>query len=135
MIHGGCQCGKACYEADGEISDLSDCHCSMCRKLHGAAFATFAAVARDGFRWSGGDDDIRTYASSDKIDRVFCGNCGSQLIVYYRPEPDLVYLTMGTVDGNPDAPPAYHQFVGSRAPWYEITDGQPQHETWPDEST
>ena len=57
----------------------------------------------------------------------------SQLAVFYTPEPDLVYLTMGTVDGNPECPPAYHQFAASKAPWHEITDGQPQHDTWPDD--
>ena len=133
MIKGSCQCGQARYEADGAIVDLSHCHCSMCRKIHAAAFATFAGVARDSFRWSAGEDMLSTYASSDKIDRVFCSNCGAQLVVFFTPEPDLVYLTMGTVDGNPDAPPAYHQFAGSKARWHEITDGQPQHDAWPDE--
>jgi len=133
MIKGGCQCGKVTYEADGAISDLSHCHCSMCRKLHGAAFATFAGVARDGFRWSAGEDTLRTYASSEKIDRMFCKVCGSQLAVFFTPDPDLVYLTMGTVDGNPDCPPDYHQFTGSKAPWHEITDEKPQHDTWPDD--
>ena len=133
MIKGGCQCGKVSYEADSAISDLSHCHCSMCRKLHGAAFATFAGVARDAFRWATGEDVLKTFASSDAIDRVFCSNCGSQLVVFFKPEPDLVYLTMGTVDGNPDCPPDYHQFTGSKAPWYEITDGKPQHDTWPDD--
>ncbi len=133
MIKGGCQCGKVQYAADSAISDLSHCHCSMCRKLHGAAFATFAGVNRDTFSWSAGEDALSTYASSDKIDRVFCNSCGSQLAVFYTPEPEVVYLTMGTVDGNPDCPPAYHQFAVSKAPWHEITDGRPQHDTWPDE--
>lgn len=133
MIKGGCQCGKVTYEADSTISDLSHCHCSMCRKLHGAAFATFASVAGESFRWSEGEDILRTYASSDKIDRKFCSNCGSQLVVFYKPEPDLVYLTMGTVDGNPECPPDYHQFAGSKAPWHEITDGKPQHDAWPED--
>ena len=131
MIQGGCLCGRVSYEADGAISDLSHCHCSMCRKLHGAAFATFAGVARDRFRWSAGDENLGTYASSDKTDRKFCKVCGSQLAVFYKPDPDLVYLTMGTVDGEPDCPPDYHQFSGSKAPWHEITDGKPQHDTWP----
>ncbi len=134
MIQGGCQCGKVQYEAKSAISDLSHCHCLMCRKLHGAAFATFAGVARDTFRWSAGEDVLKTYPSSDTSDRLFCGNCGSQLLVFYKPEPDVVYLTMGTVDDNPDRPPAYHQFVSSKAPWHEITDGQPQFDTWPDEN-
>ncbi len=133
MIKGGCQCGKVTYEADSTISDLSHCHCSMCRKLHGAAFATFAGVAIEGFRWSAGEDTLRTYNSSEKTDRAFCGSCGSQLVVFYKPEPDLAYLTMGTVDGNPECPPVYHQFAGSKAPWHEITDGKPQHDAWPED--
>ncbi len=132
MIKGGCQCGKVQYAADSEVSDLSHCHCSMCRKLHGAAYATFAAVERNKFQWSAGEAVVKAYSSSDTIDRYFCGNCGSQLLVIYKPEPDVAYLTMGTVDGNPDCPPAYHQFVGSKAPWHEITDDQPQHDAWPD---
>jgi hypothetical protein len=106
----------------------------MCRKLHGTAFATFAGVDRDSFRWHDGEVALRSYASSDAIGRLFCGTCGSQLVVFYEPEPDLVYLTMGTVDGDPICPPAYHQFAGSNAPWHEITDGKPQHDTWPDAS-
>jgi len=133
MIKGGCQCGKVGYEADGAISDLSHCHCSMCRKLHGAAFATFAGVTRDGFRWSAGEDTLGTYASSEKTDRMFCQVCGSQLAVFFTPEPNLVYLTMGTVEGNPDCPPDYHQFAASKASWHEITDGKPQHDAWPDD--
>ena len=39
-------------------------------------------------------------------------------------------LAMGTVDGNPPHPPAYHQFVGSVAPWHDINDDLPKHETW-----
>ncbi len=105
----------------------------MCRKLHGAAYATFAAVERTKLQWSAGEAVVKAYSSSDTMDRYFCGNCGSQLLVIYKPEPDVAYLTMGTVDGNPDFPPAYHQFVGSKAPWHEITDGQPQHDIWPDE--
>jgi hypothetical protein len=133
MIQDSCQCGEVRYEADGDISDLSRCHCSMCRTLHGAAYATFARVARDGFRWSAGEDSLKTYASSDAIDRLFRGNCGSQLLADFKPGPDVLYLTMGTVDGNPDYPPDYHRIAGSNAPWPEITDGKPQFDAWPDE--
>ena len=133
MISGACQCGTIRYEADCAISELSHCHCLMCRKLHGAAFATFAGVARDKFRWTAGENNLKTYPSSKTSDRLFCGNGGAQLLVDYKPEPDVLYLTMGTVDGNPECPPDYHQFAGSKAPWHEITDGKPQHETWPDD--
>lgn len=133
MIRGSCQCGAVQFSVDGDITDLSHCHCSMCRKLHGAAYVTIAGVIRDSFEWNVGRDALKTYASSDAIDRFFCEICGSQLGCFYKPEPKLMYLAMGTVEGNPAHPPSYHQFVGSIAPWHEITDELPQWDTWPEQ--
>ncbi len=131
MIKGRCECGSVQYAVDGEITDFSHCHCSQCRRLHGAAFASFGAVPRDKFRYVSGESDLKSYASSKKIDRVFCSNCGSNILADYKPEPDVLYITMGTIDGDPKSPPGYHQFVGSKAPWYEICDDLPRHDNWP----
>ena len=133
MIKGRCECGRVQYEVTGEIADFSHCHCSQCQRLHGAAFASFGGVPRDRFRYVSGESDLKTYASSETSDRLFCGNCGSNILVDYKPEPDVLYITMGTVDGDPKCPPGYHQFVESKAAWYEIRDGLPRHDTWPDD--
>ena len=133
MITGNCECGSVRYQVDAVISDYSHCHCSQCRRLHGAAFASWGGVPRDKFRYLSGESDLRIYASSEQIDRVFCGICGSNILADYKPEPDLLYITLGTVEGDPECPPGYHQFVGSKAPWYEIEDSLPQYDTWPDE--
>jgi len=100
----------------------------MCRKLHGAAFVTFAGVSRASFAWLKGDSLLQTYASSAGTSRIFCGECGSQLGCILQSDPGSIYLAMGTIDGNPATPPAFHQFVASRAPWYEITDSLPQYD-------
>jgi hypothetical protein len=63
---------------------------------------------------------------------VFCGNCGSNILVDLASEPDELYIAMGTVDGDPECPPGYHIYVGSKAPWYEISDGLPVYDTVPD---
>ncbi|MCH8081339.1 MAG: GFA family protein [Proteobacteria bacterium] len=133
MIHGHCECGLVSFEADCEISDFSHCHCSQCRRLHGAAFATFAEVETKKFHYVIGEDKIKVYASSDDYDRVFCGTCGSNILVLTKSYPDYLYLSMGLVDGNPDHPKEYHQFVGSKAPWHEITDDAEQYEGAPPE--
>lgn len=131
MIQGHCECGQVSYEADCEISDFSHCHCSQCRRLHGAAYATFAEIEAARFRYLSGEDDIKMYKSSPGSGRVFCGNCGSNILVSVKSYPDALYLCMGTVDGNPDHPAAYHAYTGSKAPWHEITDGAPQYEGEP----
>lgn len=57
MISGRCEYGRVRYEVDGEIEEFSHCHCSQCRRWHGAAYATFAAVARDKFQSTSGETD------------------------------------------------------------------------------
>ena len=133
MITGHCECGRVRFEIDGAVEDLSHCHCSQCRRLHGAAYATFAGVPRDRFRYLEGNADVRAYPSSNTSDRIFCAHCGSNILVDFKPEPESLYICMGTIDGNPACPPAYHQFVGSKAAWHEITDQLPQHDEWPPE--
>jgi hypothetical protein len=133
MITGRCECARVRYQVDGEISDFCHCHCSICRRIHGAAFATWGGVARDAFRFVSGEDQLSTYAYSDRSDSIFCSNCSSTLLVDFKTEVDMLYITMGTVDGEVKCPPVYHQFAGSKAPWHEITDDAPQHEGWPDD--
>ena len=133
MIQGHCECSRVSYEADCEISDFSHCHCSQCRRLHGAAYATFAGVETDQFRYLSGEEYIKTYASSDDHERVFCGNCGSNILVSVEGYPEVLYLSMGAIEGNPSRPEAYHIFVGSKAPWHEITDGSLQYDEAPPE--
>lgn len=122
MINGYCECRRVSFKVDGEINDFSHCHCSQCRRLHGAAYATFAGVSRASFRYLSGQDDLSTYASSDDHNRVFCSNCGSNIMVELDAEPDSYYLSMSAIEGDPLRPKGYHIYVGSKAPWHEISD-------------
>ncbi len=99
--------------------------------MHGAAYATFAGVATSGFRYLSGEADLTTYASSATHERGFCSVCGSNILVSLNEEPDVIYLSMGAIDGNPAHPEGYHIYVGSKAPWHEITDELKQHDTEP----
>jgi len=133
MISGHCECGRIQFEANSEIKDFSHCHCSQCRRLHGAAYATFAGVPRDKFRYLTGENDTSTYASSETHDRIFCSVCGSNIMVALDEEPDVFYLSMSALDGNPPRPPGYHIYVGSKAPWHDILDDLKQYEEAPPE--
>ena len=39
-----------------------------------------------------------------------------------------VHVTLGTLVDAPGISPTAHIFVGSKAPWFTIADGLPQHE-------
>jgi hypothetical protein len=133
MITGRCECGAVRYRVEGEITDFSHCHCSQCRRLHGAAFASFAGVSRAAFSYDCGESELKCYASSRTHGRVFCGRCGSNILVELGAEPESLYLAMGTLDGAPSLPPGYHIYVDSKAPWHAITDDLPQYATEPDD--
>lgn len=133
MLTGRCECREVSFQADGEVTDFSHCHCSQCRRLHGAAFASFAGVRRADFRYLTGESSLSCYASSDTHARLFCRNCGSNIMVILSEEPDSLYLSMGAIDGDPSLPPGYHIFVDSKAPWHQILDADPQYAAFPPE--
>ena len=130
MVKGSCLCGGAQFEIDGEITLMANCHCSMCRKHHGAAFATYVGVDTADFRWVKGEDLLVRYQSSPGHTRGFCRVCGSSLPV---PDPGATnfYLPAGTLDDDPGVRPAAHIFVASKAPWCEISDDLPQFDEYP----
>ena len=68
MLTGSCLCGGVRYEVTGELRDMEHCHCSMCRKIHGAAFGTYAEVDCADFRWIEGTD-IPDFVESFSVKR------------------------------------------------------------------
>jgi hypothetical protein len=127
VAKGSCLCGTVQYELDGPFEVMSHCHCSMCRKHHGAAFATFVTVPLSGFRWMAGEDALSTYQSSAYGKRTFCSKCGSVMPVV-EADTGIAFCPAGNLDGELGIQPQSHRFVGSKASWHKITDNLPQHE-------
>jgi hypothetical protein len=132
MVEGSCFCGEVRYEVDGPFNTMMSCHCSMCRKHHGAAFATYVSAPIDSFRWTHGEDSLLKYQSSAQGARNSCGVCGST-VPMTMPAYSLALLPAGPLEGDLGITPQAHIFVGSKAPWYTITDDLPQHQEYPPE--
>jgi hypothetical protein len=133
MVEGSCFCGEVRYEADGPFNTMMSCHCSMCRKHHGAAFATYVSAPIDSFRWTQGENSLLRYQSSAQGTRNSCGVCGSTVPLTI-PAYSLALLPAGPLEGDLGITPQAHIFVGSKAPWYTITDDLPQHQEYPPET-
>jgi hypothetical protein len=126
MIEGSCLCGAVRYRIDGELGPLVCCHCSMCRKAQGSAFAVNAPVPANAFRIVQGEGALRAFRSSPQKERVFCGTCGSP--IYSRRDGAAdVRIRVGTVDSPVPSRPTAHIYVGSKASWWEIEDDLPRH--------
>jgi len=131
MLKGSCLCRSVRYEIDGPLDGAMNCHCSMCRKAHGAAFRSRAGISAKDFRWVSGEGLITWFESSPGNHRGFCSRCGSPLLSRFDSRPDRYGLPLGCLDTDPGVRPAMHVFVGSKAPWFEITDSLPRHEDAP----
>jgi hypothetical protein len=131
MITGSCLCASVRYEINGKFGPALNCHCSMCRKATGAAFRSRVAIPSANFRWLAGEDLLTRYVSSPGTTRTFCRVCGSTLVSLFDDNPTTLGLAMGTLDGDPGLRPSFHVFVGSQAPWFEITDQLPRFDTFP----
>ena len=124
---GQCLCGSIQYAVDQIEPKMAHCHCSMCRKFHGAAFATYGDAKTENFHWLDGEELLKTYLAPNGTKRMFCGNCGSSLVfVPSNDSGELVEFSMGTLDSATDIKPNAHIFTDYGASWYEITDDLPR---------
>jgi hypothetical protein len=130
MIRGSCLCGQITYELGGSAQLINHCHCSMCRKVHGAAFGSFLHADASGFRWVTGADLLQRYQSSAGSFRAFCQVCGSNMPVLEDNDTHVI-IPAGTLDDDPGVRPVVHIFTGSKAPWYKIADALPRFEAFP----
>jgi len=126
MLRGSCLCGGIRYEIGGQLYDALNCHCSMCRKFHGAAFRSRARVRSSDFRLMSGEDLLTFFASSPGNYRGFCRVCGSPIVSKFDADPSVLSVPLGTLDGDPGIRPQLHVYVASKAPWVTICDQLPQ---------
>jgi hypothetical protein len=141
VLHGSCLCGGVKFEITGPLLRPLNCHCTFCRKQHGAAFRSRARVRRTDFRWVNGEDLLSWYEATPGYRRGFCRVCGSPVVNRAEPHSHLAQaqpqaldefgIALGTLDDDPGIRPESHIFVRSKAPWFEITDDLPQYEGYP----
>jgi hypothetical protein len=116
---GGCLCGAVRFEASDVDTRIHACHCGMCRRWGGGPFLGVDARSVD----FDDDDRIQRFDSSGWACRGFCGECGSNLFYYFKPE-DRFSLCAGAFDDQSvfeladeifiDHKPAVYEFAGER---------------------
>lgn len=115
---GGCQCGAVRYRASG-FGRASICHCRMCQKAFGTAFAPLVPAAE--LEYTRGRP--KYFQSSNVARRGFCADCGTPLtyeIDGYGPE-----IAICTLDDPTVAAPVVQVGTESRIPWCEGLDRLP----------
>ena len=130
-LNGGCQCGAVRYAASDPFGPHY-CHCRMCQRASGNAFAAFVGFHADRFRFTRGA--AKLYRSSSFAVRGFCADCGTPLTFQYDREPHRIGLSIGSLDHPERVAPAIHWGVESMLPWLRFDDGLPRKRTEDDPS-
>lgn len=125
LLAGQCLCGAVQYQVADAFLYAANCHCSQCRRATGSAFKPFAGIAREKLRVVQGEERLLLYGGAENHD-AHCKHCGSLLYSVVR-EGAYVHVTLGTLKDAPSLRPTEHIFVGSKAPWFTITDNLPQY--------
>ncbi|WP_238481050.1 GFA family protein [Dyella telluris] len=129
-LAGQCYCGEVRYQVDDAFLYAANCHCSQCRRTTGSAFKPFAGIERAKLRVTRGESQLLIVGEAEGHD-AHCRRCGSLLWSVVR-EGAFVHVAMGTLVDAPSIRPDKHIYVGSKAPWFDITDDLPQYLELPD---
>lgn len=125
-VRGSCFCTAVTFEFTLPTMGCSHCHCSMCRRVHGAGYVTWIAVARKQFRLLAGREKLTTYQSSEHGCRSFCQVCGSPLFCALDTHPDVIDITLASLHGPIDRAPQAHYYFTDRVGWVPLGDELPR---------
>jgi hypothetical protein len=125
---GACLCGAVEFEYRGPSLWCAHCHCSLCRRAHGAAFVTWVGVEDNRFTPLN-QQSLSWYRSSEDGERGFCSSCGSTLFFRSTRWPNEIHIARANIEGDIDIEPTAHVTYGSsEVSWFQFDDQLP-HKT------
>jgi hypothetical protein len=124
---GSCLCGAVRFEVTFPSRFCCHCHCSNCRRAHGAAFVTWAGFKKGQVRVTSGLENLARYVTHTNATRSFCTSCGSTLFYESPRWAGETHVVLANIDGEIDQAPSGHVYVDHKAAWWTITDSMPQH--------
>ncbi|MCK6536365.1 MAG: GFA family protein [Polyangiaceae bacterium] len=125
-VTGACLCGDVRFEVTLPVRFCAHCHCSMCRRAHGAPLVTWVGVPRPQLKMIAGEGRLVHYDSSATARRSFCGRCGSPLFFEGERWAGEVHVARAAIAGDVGVPVQAHCFWDDRATWMPIADPLPR---------
>ena len=128
MYQGKCLCGEVHIKVNGRISDIIHCHCSLCRKNSGTAFATNGFINTADFEITSGKTTLSSFSFKPGRSRHFCSQCGSPVYSANEDDPTRLRIRLGIIDSEITERPISHNFVSSKANWEDLEADLPHYD-------
>lgn len=130
MYQGSCLCGKVKFHIVGQINDIIHCHCSLCRKSSGTAYATNGFVNVSDFNVIAGEDNLTHFELRPGKKRHFCKTCASPIYSSNSQDNSRIRIRLGVLDSDINEQPISHNFVTSKANWDDLDADLPRYEKY-----
>ncbi|NRB70113.1 MAG: GFA family protein [Vibrio sp.] len=96
MMLGSCQCKSVQFRVTGDFKRIVNCHCTLCRKMNGAAFSTYVAILTTDFDLISGN--LASCDVTENARKHFCGQCGTPIFNSNPRYAGLNILHLGSLD-------------------------------------
>jgi len=126
VYKGSCLCGAVTFSVNTFSDQAANCHCTMCRKFHGAAYGTLVGVS--GLNWASGIDYLKEFIAPNGTVRTFCSECGSSLGFRVSGAPlSEIELAIATFDSDIPVVIDAHIYTDYKANWCKLQDELPKY--------
>lgn len=129
-LHAQCSCSQVRFILNDELEYAFYCHCSRCRARTGSAFAAIGGICVEKLEVIAGHEHLLLEGECSDGYGARCSRCFAFLFAAVRGRKYL-HVALGVLVDPPSRVPDHHIHVGSKAPWYQITDSLPQYEELP----
>ena len=120
QVTGSCLCGAVDFKAKLPSKWCAHCHCSMCRKAHGAGYVTWVGFESDQVSFTRGDNELLWYESSPGAERGSCRQCGSTLFFRSERWAGELHITLANINETIDRQPQANVFFDNHVAWMPI---------------
>lgn len=115
-MKGKCLCGEVEFEVVGKLSNLYQCHCSLCQKATGSSCVSSLVTSGDGVKWIRGKEKVSSYTKDNGYRTDFCSICGSP-VPNKMSIGDYMWIPAGLLEGPVDMQIVAHIYTASGASW------------------
>ena len=131
VARGACLCGAVRFRVELPSTWMAHCHCTYCRRAHGAAFVTWVGFRSVQFAIESGAELVTWYESSPGAQRGFCSRCGSPMFFRSTRWPGEMHVARALFADPLDREPARHVFYDTHVPWVQLGDDLPKKDAPP----
>ncbi len=130
-----CSCGEITFELTDRPIFVQCCHCRMCQRQSGTAFALNALIEADKVLHHTGTPEVIEMPSANphgqQVSR--CPTCKVAVwSVYPGAGPKFRFVRVGALEDPDQCPPQVHIFTQSKQPWVQLGSDIPAFEHYYD---